>query len=320
MNETLAKLGKIGLIPVIKLDSPAEALPLGKALVAGGLPVAEVTFRTEAAEESIRILANELPELVLGAGTVLTTTQAEAAAAAGARYIVTPGFNPKIVSYCIENGIPVTPGVSSPSQIEQAIEMGLHVAKFFPAEPSGGVDMLKSFAGPYGDKISFIPTGGIGPKNLADYLSCPNVFAVGGSWMVPSDAVKAGDFARIEKLCREARMLSLGFSLLHIGVNPEAGCDSAAEAKLLSSMLGMQLKEGANSDFVGISFEFMKSAGRGAKGHIAIETLSVERALEWFAGFGVKPVAETIKMKGNHISVAYLDNEICGFAVHFVRK
>lgn len=320
MNETLAKLGKIGLIPVIKLDSPAEALPLGKALVAGGLPVAEVTFRTEAAEESIRILANELPELVLGAGTVLTTTQAEAAAAAGARYIVTPGFNPKIVSYCIENGIPVTPGVSSPSQIEQAIEMGLHVAKFFPAEPSGGVDMLKSFAGPYGDKISFIPTGGIGPKNLADYLSCPNVFAVGGSWMVPSDAVKAGDFARIEKLCREARMLSLGFSLLHIGVNPEAGCDSAAEAKLLSSMLGMQLKEGANSDFVGISFEFMKSAGRGAKGHIAVGTLSVERALEWFAGFGVKPVAETIKMKGNHISVAYLDNEICGFAVHFVRK
>ncbi|EHL70796.1 bifunctional 4-hydroxy-2-oxoglutarate aldolase/2-dehydro-3-deoxy-phosphogluconate aldolase [Cloacibacillus evryensis] len=320
MNETLAKLGKIGLIPVIKLDSPAEALPLGKALVAGGLPVAEVTFRTEAAEESIRILANELPELVLGAGTVLTTTQAEAAAAAGARYIVTPGFNPKIVSYCIENGIPVTPGVSSPSQIEQAIEMGLHVAKFFPAEPSGGVDMLKSFAGPYGDKISFIPTGGIGPKNLADYLSCPNVFAVGGSWMVPSDAVKAGDFARIEKLCREARMLSLGFSLLHIGVNPEAGCDSAAEAKLLSSMLGMQLKEGANSDFVGISFEFMKSAGRGAKGHIAIETLSVERALEWFAGFGVKPVAETIKMKGNHISVAYLDKEICGFAVHLNRR
>ena len=138
--------------------------------------------------------------------------------------------------------------------------------------------------------------------------------------MVPSDAVKAGDFARIEKLCREARMLSLGFSLLHIGVNPEAGCDSAAEAKLLSSMLGMQLKEGANSDFVGDSFEFMKSAGRGAKGHIAIETLSVERALEWFAGFGVKPVAETIKMKGNHISVAYLDKEICGFAVHLNRR
>ena len=320
MNETLAKLGKIGLIPVIKLDSPAEALPLGKALVAGGLPVAEVTFRTEAAEESIRILANELPELVLGAGTVLTTTQADAAAAAGARYVVTPGFNPRVVAHCLEMGLPVTPGVNSASQIEEAIEMGLDVAKFFPAGPSGGTEMLKAFAGPYGDKISFIPTGGIGPKNLADYLSCSNVFAVGGSWMVPSDAVKTGDFARIEKLCREARMLSLGFSLLHIGVNPEAGCDSAAEAKMLSAMLGMQLKEGANSDFVGNSFEFMKSAGRGAKGHIAIETLSVERALEWFAGFGVKPAAETIKTKGNHISVAYLDKEICGFAVHLNRR
>ena len=262
MNETLAKLGKIGLIPVIKLDSPAEALPLGKALVAGGLPVAEVTFRTEAAEESIRILANELPELVLGAGTVLTTTQADAAAAAGARYVVTPGFNPRVVAHCLEMGLPVTPGVNSASQIEEAIEMGLDVAKFFPAGPSGGTEMLKAFAGPYGGKISFIPTGGVGPKNLTEYLACPNVFAVGGSWMVPSDAVKAGDFARIEKLCREARMLSLGFSLLHIGVNPEAGCDSAAEAKLLSSMLGMQLKEGANSDFVGNSFEFMKSAGR----------------------------------------------------------
>ena len=185
MNETLAKLGKIGLIPVIKLDSPAEALPLGKALVAGGLPVAEVTFRTEAAEESIRILANELPELVLGAGTVLTTTQADAAAAAGARYVVTPGFNPRVVAHCLEMGLPVTPGVNSASQIEEAIEMGLDVAKFFPAGPSGGTEMLKAFAGPYGGKISFIPTGGVGPKNLTEYLSCSNVFAVGG-WSPPT--------------------------------------------------------------------------------------------------------------------------------------
>ena len=282
--------------------------------------MAEVTFRTEAAEESIRILANELPELVLGAGTVLTTTQAEAAAAAGARYVVTPGFNPRVVAHCLEMGLPVTPGVNSASPIEEAIEMGLDVAKFFPAGPSGGTEMLKAFAGPYGGKISFIPTGGVGPKNLTEYLACPNVFAVGGSWMVPSDAVKAGDFARIEALCREARLLSLGFSLLHIGLNPCAGTDSLAEAKMLSAMLGMPFKEGAGSAFVGESFEFMKSAGRGAKGHIAVGTLSVERALEWFAGFGMKPAAETIKTKGNHISVAYLDNEICGFAVHFVRK
>lgn len=320
MNEVVAKLGRIGLIPVIKLDSPEEALPLGKALVAGNIPVAEVTFRTDAAEESIRILSKELPELVLGAGTVLTTAQAEAAVEAGASYIVTPGFNPKVVARCQELGVPVTPGVNSPSQIELAIEMGLRVVKFFPAEPSGGVNMLKAFAGPYGDKISFIPTGGVGPKNLTEYLACPNVHAVGGSWMVPSDAVKAGDFAKIENLCHEARLLSLGFSLLHIGLNPCGGEDASAAAKMLSAMLGMPLKEGNSSIFVGKGFEFMKSSGRGTNGHIAVETLSVERALEWFAQFGVKPVDETVKMKGGRIAVAYLDREICGFAVHLNRK
>ncbi len=320
MNAVLEKLGRIGLIPVIKLETPDDALPLGKALIAGGLPVAEITFRTEAAAESIKILARELPELVLGAGTVLTTAQVDAAVEAGARYIVTPGFNPKIVEYCQKAGVPVTPGVSSPSQIEQALEMGLGVIKFFPAEQSGGVAMLKAFNGPYSGKVSFIPTGGVGPKNLLDYLTCPNVFAVGGSWMVPADAVKAHDFEKVEKLCREARLLSLGFSLLHIGLNHD--CENCAldEARMFAAMLGMPLKDGRSSAFVGKSFEFMKSKGRGANGHIAIETLSVERALEWFSAFGVGAVEETVKMKDGRISVAYLDKEISGFAVHLNRK
>lgn len=320
MNEVISKLGKVGLVPVIKLDSPDQALPLGKALLAGGLPVAEVTFRTDAAEESIKIMAKELPELILGAGTVLTTTQVDTAVAAGARYIITPGFNPKVVSYCIDKGIPVTPGVNTPSTIEQALEMGLEIVKFFPAGPSGGVNMLKAFAGPYSGKISFIPTGGVGPKNLIDYLTCSNVFAVGGSWMVPSDAVRAGDFAKVEKLCREARMLSLGFALQHIGINPNGDADQMKEAKLVASMLGMTFTEGDNSAFTGKALEFMKKSGRGAKGHIGIETLSIERALDWLAAFGVKPIEETIKMKGKNISFVYLDKEISGFAVHLNRK
>lgn len=320
MNETVKKLGRIGLVPVIKLDTPEQALPLGKALVAGSLPVAEVTFRTDAAEESIKILSRELPDLTLGAGTVLTTEQADAAAAAGAKYIVTPGFNPKVVAHCIAKGIPVTPGVTSPSQIEQALEMGLSVLKFFPAEPSGGAAMLKAFAGPYGNKVSFIPTGGVGVKNLAEYLSCPNVHAVGGSWMVPSDTIAAGDFAKVETLCREARMLSLGFKLLHIGVNPHSDGGAAENAKLLSALLGMAEKPGSSSIFVGSSFELMKEAGRGEKGHIAIETLSVERALEWAAGLGFKPVEETIKTKGGVITMAYVDKPFMGFALHFNRK
>lgn len=320
MSEIIKKLGLIGLVPVIKLDSPEQALPLGKALLAGSLPVAEVTFRTDAAEESIRILSRELPRLTLGAGTVLTTQQADAAAAAGAKYIVTPGFNPKVVAHCIEKGIPVTPGVTTPSQIEQAMEMGLSVVKFFPAEQSGGIAMLKALAGPYGNKISFIPTGGVGVKNLADYLSCPNVHAVGGSWMVPSDAISAGNYDKVESLCREARLLSLGFKLLHLGINPHTDGSAAENAKLLAAMLGMPQKPGNSSEFVGTSFELMREAGRGEKGHIAIETLSVERALEWLSGFGFKPVDDTIKTKGGVITVAYVDKPFMGFALHLNRK
>lgn len=323
MNEVLKQIGKIGLIPVIKLETPDQALPLGKALLAGSLPVAEVTFRTNAAEKSIKILSKELPELILGAGTVLTTEQADAAIAAGARYIVTPGFNPKVVAHCIERGVPVTPGISSPTQVEQALEMGLDVVKFFPAENSGGAGMLKALAGPYGNKISFIPTGGINVKNLHDYLSLSNVHAVGGSWMVPGDLLASGEYDGIERLCREARMLSLGFRLLHIGINPSSDGNLAGpveNAKMLSAMLGMPFKEGNSSAFVGTEFEIMKSQGRGEHGHIAIETISVERALAWLESFGAKPVEETVIKKGGKMMLAYVDKPFMGFALHFNRK
>jgi len=319
MEDVLKKLGDIGLIPVIKLDSPDQALPLGRALLAGSLPVAEITFRTDAAKESIKILSKELPELILGAGTVLTPGQVDTAVAAGARYIVTPGFNSRVVEYCQKKGVPVTPGVTNPSQIEAAMEYGLKVLKFFPAENSGGAAMLKAFAGPYGDKVSFIPTGGVSEKNLTDYLSLPNVHAVGGSWMVPGKLIGAGDFAGVEKLCREARLLSLGFSLLHIGINTDGG-DVTENAKFLGSLLGMPVNDGSNSAFVGKSFEIMKTAGRGEHGHIAFETISVERALEWLSGFGIKPIEETIQTKGGRIQFAYVDRAFMGFALHLNRK
>ena len=320
MEDVIAKLGTIGIIPVVKISDPKQALPLGRALKAGILPVAEITFRTDAAEESIRILSHEMPELILGAGTVLTVDQADAAASAGAGYIVTPGFNPEVVDYCQKIGLPVVPGVNNPSDIERAIDMGLNLAKFFPAEASGGVRMLNSFDGPYEGKISFIPTGGVTPKNLTDYLACGNVFAVGGSWMVSPDLLNDADYSRIETLCRDARMLSFGFSLKHLGINPETQNSSNESAKLFSAILGMPLKEGNNSCFVGTSFEIMNSKGRGNHGHISIETLSVERAVEWFVNFGIKPVEETIKTKDGHITFAYLDTEILGFAIHLNRR
>ena len=206
MNKVLEEISKIGIVPVIALDHVEDAAPLAKALCDGGLPCAEVTFRTAAAEESIRIMAEQFPEMLVGAGTVLTTEQVDRAVNAGAKFIVSPGLNPKVVKYCVEKGIPVTPGRSNPSDVEVAIELGLDVVKFFPAEQAGGVAMIKAMAAPY-TGIKFMPTGGINAKNLEDYLSFDKIICCGGSWMVKGDLVKAGAFDKIKELTAEARNL-----------------------------------------------------------------------------------------------------------------
>jgi len=203
MNEILEKIQKIGIVPVVVLEHVEDAKPLAKALCEGGLPCAEVTFRTEAAEESIRILSKEFPEMLVGAGTVLTTDQVDRAVAAGAKFIVSPGLNPKVVEYCVKKNIPVTPGCSNASDIEAALEFGLDVVKFFPAEAAGGLTMIKALAAPYVG-VKFMPTGGINATNVKDYLAYDRILACGGSWMVKGDLVKAGDFARITELTKEA--------------------------------------------------------------------------------------------------------------------
>ena len=203
MNEVLEKIQKIGIVPVVVLNDAKDAAPLAKALCDGGLPCAEVTFRTDAAEESIRIMSTEFPQMLVGAGTVLTTEQVDRAVAAGAKFIVSPGLNPKVVKYCIEKGVPVTPGTCTPSEVEQAIELGLEVVKFFPAEPAGGLNMIKAMAAPYVG-MKFMPTGGINPKNVRDYLAFDKILACGGRWMVKGSLVDAGEFDKIEELTREA--------------------------------------------------------------------------------------------------------------------
>lgn len=203
MAEVLEKLGKLRLIPVVKIERVSDAVPLGEALLEGGLPVAEITFRTAAAEEAIATLTGKLPELLVGAGTVLKIIQAQRAIDAGAKFIVSPGFNPRTVEYCVENGYPITPGINSPTGIEMALEFGIDVLKFFPAEASGGIQMLKAMSAPYGG-VRFIPTGGVSVDNVADYLALPSVHACGGSWMVKPDLIKDGNFREITRLCREA--------------------------------------------------------------------------------------------------------------------
>ena len=203
MNTTLKKLGQFGVVPVVVLDDVKDAKPLAKALCDGGLACAEVTFRTDAAEESIRIMTEAYPEMVVGAGTVLTTEQADRAIAAGASFIVTPGFDTEIVKHCIDKNIPITPGVVTPSELAQAYALGLRIVKFFPAEPSGGLPMIKALAAPY-YMMQFMPTGGISATTLSDYLRYEKIFACGGSWMVKGDLIKSGDFDKITSLTREA--------------------------------------------------------------------------------------------------------------------
>lgn len=195
------RLQQIKIVPVIAINDAAHAVPLAKVLVEHGLPCAEVTFRTDAAQESIRLMRDAYPELLIGAGTVLTTQQVDQAISAGADFIVSPGLNPTTVRYCQQRGIAIVPGVNNPSLVEQAMELGLKTLKFFPAEPSGGVAMLKALSAVY--PVQFMPTGGVNPRNVADYLAIPSVVACGGTWMVPSDLMDSGNWDEIARLVRE---------------------------------------------------------------------------------------------------------------------
>lgn len=207
MSDIAAKIQETGVIPVVVLNEVKDALPLAKALVEGGLPCAEVTFRTEAAEESIRQMSQAYPEMLIGAGTVLTTDQVDRAVNAGASFIVSPGFDPEIVDYCISKNIPVIPGCITPSEVAQAVKRGLTRIKFFPAEQAGGLPMIKAMCAAY-TTVKVMPTGGINAKNLESYLSCDKIYACGGSWMVKGDMIKAGEFDKIKELTAEAVKLA----------------------------------------------------------------------------------------------------------------
>lgn len=203
MSDVLEKIRKTVIVPVVLLEDAKDAKPLARALCDGGLPCAEVTFRTEAAEEGIRIMTEEFPKMLVGAGTVLTTEQADRAMAAGAEFIVSPGLNPRVVGHCLDKGITMLPGTATPSDVERAMEFGLDTVKFFPAEAAGGLEMIKALAAPY-VRMKFMPTGGINEKNIRSYLEFPRVLACGGSWMVKGDLIRAGKFDEIQELTKRA--------------------------------------------------------------------------------------------------------------------
>ena len=316
MNDTLVKLSQIGIVPVVALNDIKDARPLAKALCDGGLPCAEVTFRTDCAEEAIRVMTTEFPQMFIGAGTVLTTEQVDRAVGAGARFIVSPGLNPEVVRYCVDKNIPVTPGCANPSDIEQALALGLDVVKIFPAEAIGGLKLIKSMAAPYVN-MKFMPTGGINAKNLHDYLAYDRIVACGGSWMVSGDLVKAGKFDEIKALTKEAVKNMLGFRIKHIGINSPDDTTAASTADAFATMFGFDKNEAVGSYFCGEGVEVMKSQGKGTMGHIAVGCNSVDRAVYHLSAQGVEFDMDTaLYNEKGAMKFIYLKGEFGGFALH----
>ena len=320
MSNIYTELYEYGLIPVIKISDVETAVPLAKALCAGGLPAAEITFRTPCAAEAIAAITKELPHMLVGAGTVLTPEQADRAVAAGAKFIVSPGLNPTVVKHCQSIGVPILPGCATPSEIEQALELGLSVVKFFPAEAAGGLPMIKAMSAPYGG-VKFMPTGGINEENLLSYLGFNKIVACGGSFMVKDSLISEGKFDEITVLTRAAVNKMLGFELAHIGVNCADKDTAIKTATLISTLFGMDVKTGNSSTFVGKSFEMMHEPYLGSNGHIAIATNFIERAVAYFKRMGITFNEESRKTdaKGN-LKAIYFADEFAGFAIHLVQK
>lgn len=321
INAVVEEFSNIGIVPVIKLDKVENAEKLAAALRAGGINCAEVTFRAKGADQVIARMLKAFPDMMVGAGTVLTVEQAEAATAAGAKFCVAPGLNPKVVSHCLEKGIAFAPGLSSASEIEQAMELGLDFVKFFPAEQAGGVAYIKSVCGPYRN-MRFMPTGGITADNLNSYLAYNKIVCCGGSWIVPAKALAEENWDEITRLCREAVDRMLGFELVHVGINCANPEEAEGVADKFQSAFGFAKKVGNSSVFASTYVEMMKSPFRGDNGHIAIATNSVKRAVYQLKlrGFEADETSFKFDKSTGELNVAYLKDQFGGFAVHLVKR
>lgn len=299
MNEVLNRISRIGIVPVVVLEHAEKAVPVARALQAGGIDCAEVTFRTAAAEESIRRIGAECPEMLLGAGTVLSVEQVDKAVCAGAKFIVTPGYNPSVVSYCVNNQIPIVPGCMDTNAIEMALEEGLDTIKFFPAEAAGGLKMMKALAGPYVN-LKFIPTGGVSRDNLCEYLSFKKVVACGGSWMVKGDLVKQDRYDEIERLSREAVAAMLNLSIRRI--TAECSKEGHETADLLSSVFSTG------------------QAADEAESCIELVTDHMARAVYHLEKQGVGFRSETAEYQGEKMASICLTQKYGGFSVRLTEK
>ena len=320
MDACIKELYRIGIVPVVALEDAADALPLGAALKKGGVSAIEVTFRTAAAADAIRLLSREMPELLVGAGTVITKAQADAAIEAGAKFIVSPGFQPELVSYVLSKGVPMCPGTATPGEMEQAMALGLSAVKFFPAEQNGGAPMLKALSAPYRDLL-FMPTGGVKLENLRNYLALDQVFACGGTWLATKDDIKAKAFDKITARTREAVKTMLNFRIKHVGINSKDEAEAKKTATLLCSIFDFDYNDTELSVFTGTAVEVMKYMGRGSLGHIAIGADNVDRAEYYLRqrGFSFDESTRRVDAAGR-TTFLYLSDEIGGFAFHLTKN
>ena len=320
MNDIAKRIHDIGIVPVIALDDVNDAVPLAKALCNGGLPVAEVTFRTSAAHDAMIEMKKACPQMLIGAGTVLTKEQVDSAIEAGAEFIVAPGLNPEIVRYCQERNIPCIPGTANASNIEEAMSLGLDVVKFFPAENLGGIKMIKALSAPYRN-MKFMPTGGIKENNVNDYLNESCILACGGTWMIDKKAMAEKDFGKIEELTRGAVNAMLGLSITHVGVNEENGNGNDI-ANEFAKIFGGKVRETSKGWFGSERVEIMgENFKKGRFGHIGIAVNNCDRARRYYEALGYEfDESSAAYDKSGNLTLIYFKNEVGGFALHIVKK
>ena len=311
---------KTGILPVINIPNVSLAVPVAGALRHGGINSIEVTLRSPDSLDSIKSIKLAFPDMTVGAGTVLNTQTVDSAIENGADFIVSPGYDDEVVNYCVNKGIQIVPGCTTPSEMQKAVKLGLKVLKFFPAELSGGIDAINLLSGPFPD-VKFVPTGGINFENLGKYLTNKRVLACGGSYMATKAQIERGDFEAITAACKKALDISLGFELAHIGINCDSEDSASENAGIISEIFRMQPRFMNSAVFAGSAVEAVKSGGLGTNGHIGFYTNSINRAIAYFEAMNIPLNKDGIKRnKNGEITCVYLQDEVNGFALHVVER
>ncbi len=320
MEKIIQTIHNIGLVPVVKISKSDSSIPLANALIRGGIPCVEITFRTHEAQESIKLISEKVPEMLVGAGTILSIEQVDRAVSAGAKFIVSPGLDTTVVDYCIQNNILIIPGVNTPSDIQKALQYGIKTLKFFPAEASGGLHLIKALKGPF-PNIRFIPSGGINETNIVEYLANPNIIACGGTWMVKDSLINERKFDQIEQLSLRAIHLVLGFRFHHFYINYPDILDAKNITQEINSLFGFSYLKNKESNIIGSFIDIHQGTSKTKVGQIFISTNSLDRACFYLGLKGLELDKETkVNKDDDFFKSVSLKNPIGGFSIHLIER